>query len=337
MRKEIDTLKAIAITAVVILHFNAFHFALFPFQTPEWNRTLLIDIITRFCVPLFVALSGYTLTSKYLATKLSLKDFYFRRATKLIPLYVFWSLVIYFAVNLTFPTDPIKMLIYGQADYHLYYVPMIFQLYLVFPLIFFFLKKHANIVVFAALVLQLLTFYYYSLNPQFSDQEQFIHMTTWIFYFCLGMFLAKNENRYKQILIPLLMLVAGLIWSYVDVQQNIAKNIDLIIVTKTFRLPVMLYATGVILLVISQAKKLLYLPKPVITLLAFIGVQSYLIYLCHTLFLRIIFAHIAPQISQGNISYLATSAIGGVFLCSVIWPFFNKKFFAVTRPTKSLS
>ena len=33
------------------------------------------------------------------------------------------------------------MLIYGQADYHLYYVPMIFQLYLIFPLIFYFLKK----------------------------------------------------------------------------------------------------------------------------------------------------------------------------------------------------
>ncbi len=214
------------------------------------------------------------------------------------------------------------MLIYGQADYHLYYVPMIFQLYLIFPLIFYFLKKHANIVLFAALVLQLLTFYYYSQNPQFSDQEQYIHFLTWIYYFVLGIYLAVTNLKPTKIILVLIPL--GFILSLWDTQNLISQHFDLIVATKTFRPAVMVYATGIILTAIFYSKKILLLPAPILKILVFIGVQSYLIYLCHTLFLRLIFAHIAPQISQGNVNMIFFFAVGGVLLCQLPWVF--KKF-----------
>lgn len=315
MRKEIDVLKALAIIAVICLHYNAFKLT---------SQTLLWDQFLRFCVPLFVALSGYALTKKYLTIPLSIKDFYLRRVTKLLPLYIFWSLIIYFALNFNL-NNIIKMLIYGQADYHLYYVPMIFQLYLIFPLIFYFLKNHANIVLFAALVLQLLTFYYYSQNPQFSDQEQYIHMTTWIYYFTLGIYLAATNLKPTKIVF--LLIPVGFALSLWDTHNLISQHFDLIVATKTFRPAVMIYATGIILTVIFYSKKILLLPSPILKILVFIGVQSYLIYLCHTLFLRLIFARIAPQISQGNIDVIFLFAVGGVLLCQLPWVFKKFKIF----------
>lgn len=323
MRKEIDIFKALAMVAVIFLHFNAFLFARNAFQSFAWNRTLFIDQLLRFCVPLFVALSGYTLAKKYLAVPFSLKDFYLRRTIKLLPSYIFWSLVIFITMSFAFNIhinfsiiEVIKMLIYGQADYHLYFVPMIFQLYLLFPLIFYLTKKFNWVTLLFALGIQIISYYYYSNNPQYSDQSQYIHFVTWIYYFALGVFLAKNELVLAKIkflpVLTIFIIIGGFIWCLIDANFQISRHVDLIIVTKTARDPVILYGTGVILITILFGQKILSLPNSLVNLLALLGLQSYLIYLCHTLFLRPIFSFIAPDVNQGNTLIILLGAIGGV-------------------------
>ena len=321
MRKEIDILKAFAIIAVVILHFNAFFFS----KTVDLNRTIFIDQLMRFCVPLFVALSGYTLAKKYLATPLTLIDFYLRRTTKLIPQYVFWSFVIFFGIQTAFNIpitfnlpDLLNMLLRGQTDYHLYFVPMIFQLYLLFPIIFLLSKRFSWGILGISLAVQILTFNFFNSHPQYSDQEQYRIFITWVFHFTLGIFLAFKEtnlSKIKLLFIPILLsIILGFAWNQIDINNSLLKNLNLIIVTKTDRLPIILYSLGIITGGILYGQKLLILPQRIVNLLAFVGVQSYLIYLSHTIFLRIIFAHIAPELNQGNVYILLSFGVAGVII-----------------------
>lgn len=321
-KDETNILKAWAIIAVVILHFNAFLFG----QTRGlgWNIVLIVDQFVRFSVPLFMALSGYSLAKRYLIS-LSLKDFYLRRLVKLLPDYILWSLVIYFGMRLAFGAplginllnlpDIFRTLLRGQADYQLYFVPTIFQLYVIFPLLFFLMKKFPWPILIFSLMVQAWSYPNYFFT---QDQEQYRMIITWIFYFILGIFLAEKEDvltkKKFSILLPILLVLVGYAWEQIDAASNIAKRIDVIFVTKTSRLPVLMYGTGFILGGSLLARKLLSLPQKVVNILTFIGVQSYIIYLSHTMVLRLIFARIAPEVNQGNVFIIAAAVIVGLLL-----------------------
>src|SRR3989344_642934 len=131
--------KGLAILAVVALHILALpERALITEETKQW--LLVIDQALRFSVPLFVFLSGYGLAKKY-EQKLDLKDFYQKRVLKILPLFFLWTsgtYVISWILKLPFQTsltDWWKVVFFGQSDYHFYFVPMILQLYLLFPVI----------------------------------------------------------------------------------------------------------------------------------------------------------------------------------------------------------
>lgn len=321
-KEETNILKALAIATVVILHFNVFLFSRFPVSSFNWNIILLVDQIARFCVPLFVALSGYSLAKKYLTVPFSLKDFYLRRVTKLLPSYIIWSLVIYLGLHLAFSASPnldpknlADLLIWGKADYQLYFVPMIFQLYILFPVLYFLTKKFGWLMLVVSLAVQSIAFQYYFPAP---DQEQYRMVITWIFYFVLGIYLAQKDfflakNKVLFIL-SIFLILAGFAWGQWDVANNLGKGLNLIFVTKTARLPIIVYATGFILAGPFLAKRLTALPKKLVSFLIFVGIQSYLIYLGHTLFLRLIFSKIAPEVNQGNVFVIALAIEVGIFL-----------------------
>jgi surface polysaccharide O-acyltransferase-like enzyme len=62
---QTQSLKGLAIGAVVLIHtVNMLIGHALP-NSQFWNVLVVFDQILRFCVPLFVALSGYALASKY--------------------------------------------------------------------------------------------------------------------------------------------------------------------------------------------------------------------------------------------------------------------------------
>ncbi len=117
-----NLLKGFAILAVVAIHvINVFI---------GRNPSLInFDQFLRFSVPLFTALSGLALAKKYLV-KLEIKNFYQSRLLKLLPLYILWSAIYWLVTRQSFP-----------FEYHLYFVPMIFQAYLIFPFILPIIRK----------------------------------------------------------------------------------------------------------------------------------------------------------------------------------------------------
>lgn len=255
-----NLLKGFAILAVVAIHvINVFI-----------GRNLWLtnwDQVLRFSVPLFTALSGLALAKKY-AAGLKLKEFYSRRLLKLLPLYALWSAVYWLVTRQPFP-----------FAYHLYFVPMIFQAYLIFPFILPIIKKLPWVALIISGVLQVLYFQHH--NTPTNDQYQYLWFAAWQFYFVLGIFLAfVSSSRIR--LIGLIAAAAGLVWSIRDTQALLETGKNLIWATRFTRIPVIVYSGGLTIALVNWAKKS--------RVLTFLGANSYLIYLSHILFLKLLLA-----------------------------------------------
>ena len=138
---EIDLLRGVAISAVVALHVS------WKMLTPEALAAaggVLVSVIhlaSGFGVPLFVALSVFGLLLGHGRAFGGVGDyaaFLSNRARRLLPAYLFWSLLSVAAGDasrLARPLDVAGLLVGGTADMQLYFVPMIFELYVLWPLL----------------------------------------------------------------------------------------------------------------------------------------------------------------------------------------------------------
>lgn len=136
---EFDAFRLFAAICVVIIHVSAS--AMGKFQTGS-HLQLLITIINGlalFAVPGFIAISGLTIHLSYQSKPFILKDFFKKRIVTLAIPYIAWTLIYYldqlyfsraaFSIN-----DFLRHLLLGTAFYHLYFMPIIFQFYLLYPL-----------------------------------------------------------------------------------------------------------------------------------------------------------------------------------------------------------
>jgi surface polysaccharide O-acyltransferase-like enzyme len=139
----LNDLRAYATIAVVLLHITAP--VVYKFGTVsklDWWVGNIIDSTTRFCVPIFLMLTGALILPK----KYELGDFLKKRILRILPPFLFWS-IIYILYN--FPSEypkGVDLTIIGSikyiimsfkngASYHLWYVYMIIGIYLFIPII----------------------------------------------------------------------------------------------------------------------------------------------------------------------------------------------------------
>ncbi len=298
-------LRALAIIAVVGIHAAS---GISP--SPFWNSSPLqpwfvaMDQLFRICVPLFVVLSGYGLVQKYQHTEFSLIEFLQRRVFKLLPAYFGWSVLYGILFRLIpgwyYSSEPMQsfwlQLLKGQADYQLYFVPMIFQLYLLFPLIWWLVAKKPWLSLAAAGIFQVWWYVYltqlvatattktYFLN----DQHQYYWFFTWIWYFVLGMvFSLKSSHKIWPKILPFLALLSVGAWLAVSQQalQSMHAGLDPLFALRFTRLPILVFTSLSAITLILATRSITKIPS----FLASIGKHSYSIYLGHTLLLRIIF------------------------------------------------
>jgi probable poly-beta-1,6-N-acetyl-D-glucosamine export protein len=267
MRRGIDAIKGIAIVCVILIHCISIISSRISLYSPFNNISISLiisDQVLRFCVPLFVAVSGFTLTLSQEKKQLNYVDFLKRRVFKIIPLFLFWWIVI--------------QVINPSVGYHLYFVPMILQLYLLFPIIYYFVKKLPLVTLLFALITQLSYFAFLS-NKFLSDWNQYIICLSWIYYFVLGIYLYLQKiNKFVVVLVPIgLYFSINMAFGWLYHGRNL---MDALMFT---RLPVIIYATGIISLLFLLEDHLKN------SSLEFLGKHSYFIYLSHTLVLAYIF------------------------------------------------
>ncbi len=315
---EFDILRGVSIIGVIVIHIIGGSFHFWHQGSLTWFIFLTLDQLFRFSVSLFVFISGYTLYSKY-ARDFKYQEFFAKRIARIVPWYLVWSLIIYIYINLTvkpgfvnYPTW--KLIFLGKVDYHLYFVSMIFQLYLLFPILMWLYKKLRSNFVIALFVFEAILYLIFSLDGQkimhlpwrFYEQQQYLFFGTWVFYFVLGFVLfdkspdlaklSQEEKGFspKKFVFPLITL-AILAYSIYDSLHLISSTQDTNIATRSTRITVLLYTTSFVISAIVYSKLLLKINKYLRRILLYFANISYLVYLIHALIIRILGNFILPD------------------------------------------
>ncbi|MHB8207651.1 acyltransferase, partial [Mucilaginibacter sp.] len=144
----INNLRVLAMFLVVILHTTSpLIMAYGKVPNTYWLIADFYNALARFGVPVFVMITGALLLSR----DYELGDFLKRRLWRIIPAFIFWSLVYiaysWYDEDIAFTTDVlinIKIVLHLLkigASYHLWYVYMLIGLYFIIPILSKFVRN----------------------------------------------------------------------------------------------------------------------------------------------------------------------------------------------------
>ena len=132
----LDTARVLAIVAVVVLHVSASGVTLAPLGSAAWWAANFYDSAARWCVPMFVMVSGALLLDP--RKDEGVADFYRKRAARVLLPIAFWSAVYILwnhrgALGALRAADVLHSVARGWPHYHLWYLYMVVCLYLFTP------------------------------------------------------------------------------------------------------------------------------------------------------------------------------------------------------------
>jgi len=308
----LDVLRALSILGVILIHIIGASFHYWEKGSLVWTVFISTDQLFRFSVPLFVFISGFTLYAKY-NNNFNFWKFYKKRIVRILPWYVVWSLVIYLYIHFTvvpgfvnYPTW--KLILLGKVDYHLYFVSMIIQLYLLFPLLLWIFKKFKLYFVLLLFILEAALYTALTLDGQkiihlpwrLYEQQQYLFFGTWIFYFVFGFWVssknivqASNFRKHRHIF--LLLATAILAYAIYNSLQLITATTDTNVATRSTRIPILLYSTLFIFSAFLYLEILLKINEYLLKVILYFANLSFLVYLTHTLVIRILGNFILPN------------------------------------------
>ena len=140
----INSLRVLATFSVIVLHVAAdILYQYGSISNSDWWTGNIFDSSVRFCVPIFLMISGTLIFSK---TYESTGEYLRKRVLRILFPFLFWS-IIYIAVGLLVKFNSGEYLSFKEAlkyvfvklrdgaSFHLWYIYMIIGLYLFFPII----------------------------------------------------------------------------------------------------------------------------------------------------------------------------------------------------------
>lgn len=296
--QEFDILRVVAAFSVIMIHISALYIN-------ELSLAYYLNQIVRYAVPLFIIMSGFLI--QFSMTKkppLSAKHFYQQRFSKLLIPYIFWS-IFYSLFNFIYSThawptpDFLKTvfghMLWGTASYHLYFMIIIFQLYLIYPVINKLWVKKANLILVSSFLVTFLSQFilyldmYPILNlPPAGQKLYLVIFPVWIFFLIWGMYLADNNPkisvRLKQQPVKI-FLVFGLSFLLLLLDSKYTASY-----ATSIRPTVIIYTISSFLAFYLLA---LHYKKPLPSVIGWLANQSFLIFLIHPFILSCLI--ILPQ------------------------------------------
>jgi len=145
----LDAARVISILAVVFLHVAATVVTGRDIGSPDWWYGNVYDSLVRWCVPVFIMISGALLLGS--DKRETIGDFYRRRMTRIFVPLVVWTIVFLFwrGEQATFSladltvAAAVRRIASGRPHYHMWFLFMIVSLYLFTPFIRI-LARHAR-------------------------------------------------------------------------------------------------------------------------------------------------------------------------------------------------
>ncbi|CAG1064913.1 O-acetyltransferase WecH [uncultured bacterium] len=230
-----DLLKIIAVYAVILIHSAA------PYVTGyethglrQWWAGNFYDSLSRWCIPVFIMLSGFFLIGKYRDD--SMGSFFLRRFTRVFVPFIVWSFF-YFLWRIYANGEELRlssfipMLFMEPVYYHLWYMYLLMGLYLVAPFMGLYMKNARRLHGWYYLAL------WFAAASALPFVEAWFNVTTYISsgtgnsifkfigYFALGWMLRDYELKTSRKVLFLMLFAAGLsITAYGTYFTSIIRN-----------------------------------------------------------------------------------------------------------------
>ncbi|RHW37260.1 acyltransferase [Neobacillus notoginsengisoli] len=298
---EIHYLRAVACLMVLLVHVSgSFYYE----NGKVWdNMTFFVNQISRFGTSMFALISAFLLIRSTINRGFEPKRFFSSRLTKVGLPFLAWSLFYlyyWYVTNGFHPLDSgrkrfIIDFFFGNSFYHLYFMSIVFQFYLVFPLLQLIRSKKAwaVLLVIAALVhIYFLTYYapgkFEGVWRTILSQRAFL--PNWIYFFIFGGFLAyfwddalSFSRKYAKWfgIASLFVIFLGVL------EYTVVGSIPSNRLTNIINIPIL---TFTMIGFGERISKLRWLSK----FLTSIGTYSMAIYLAHPFVLNV-FQNFAPQ------------------------------------------
>ena len=196
---ELDYIRFIACFAVMIVHITATGVTEYIHGSFPYTLMLLINRSLKFTTPVFIFLSGVTSFYSYSKRNREFNyiEFLIKRLSKVLIAYFVWCIIYYvvymrlgyYAMDIKFF---LKSVLQGTISYHLYFVIIIVQMYIVGPLFYFILKKTDKKV--AILILAGIVTYICAEFIRFDLSDR-LFLKYMVFYM-LGIFLTMEYDKY---------------------------------------------------------------------------------------------------------------------------------------------
>ncbi|MGM7703027.1 acyltransferase [Pseudalkalibacillus sp. Hm43] len=287
--EEIHFLRAFACLGVILVHVSASYDTWFIY---------MFNQLGRFGTPTFALISGFLLFHQVKYKGFDSQKFIKSRFTKIVVPFIVWS-IFYFLLGLilwkSFPDLEvlIKRFLFGDSFYHLYFMVIVIQFYLFFPLMQLIRTKKAWMI--ALLVSFIVTFFclYHKQIPIDGPVGTFVNdpifLFKWIFYFIFGGFLAFYWEQILQFTKNkgLLILIIIAVYAFTIYEYHIVGAISSRRVSNLVNIPLLTIACIGLIPLLKQMK-FLYNPLKVI------GTFSMGIYLVHP-FVLIILKELIPE------------------------------------------
>ncbi|MEG0152064.1 MAG: acyltransferase [Cellulosilyticaceae bacterium] len=231
--EEVDILRGLAFLAVVLQHSLASFIYEPNVNTYEGIISAFILNSLRFAVPIFVFMTGFSLY--YTDKGVGYFEFILKRFKQIVIPYMLWTLVydilMFFIMgkfDLSFKDIVYQYFNYvltGTGFYHLWYMAMIIQFYIVFPLFKIFINKNRSfivntisLIVFFIAHIGILYWYNFYAGAQFASATGILKVIlqysdrifiVWMFYFVFGAYFSIYYDKLKSIFIKLKYLWFG--------------------------------------------------------------------------------------------------------------------------------
>lgn len=148
--KELYYIRALAAMGILIIHASAGFVTYSEFGSKAMYFSIFLNQFFRFGSPIFMMVSGLVLFYNYRSMdEFDTKKFFTKKVKFILVPYVLWSIIYFFyphyAHNLPMTGERLrsfgKTILLGEAYSHLYFIFLIFQFYIILPLLIKYLVK----------------------------------------------------------------------------------------------------------------------------------------------------------------------------------------------------
>lgn len=333
-----DLLRVFATFAVMLLHIGASNWYSVNVTSYEWQVFNVYDSLVRFCVPIFVMLSGMFFLEPN--KQITIKNIYIKYILRIVTAYVFWSALYVILNNFVFNKaeindDTIKNILsqFTEGNYHLWFLFMIIGLYIVTPFIRKFVENSDKklleyfmilCILFAILIPTLSNFPYFEGLKRYIDKFYINLVLGYSGYFITGYYFKTFKiSRLKQIFIYIGGII-GVICTFaitndLSVSQGSANEVLYGFLTPN----VMLVSIAVFVFFKEIISKIKF-NKGTIKIISLISYCSFGMYLVHVVF-NTIFSKIGFTTLSFNPIISVPVITGSVFICSFLVSFIISK------------